>query len=122
MQRPTIREKKGPEAKIQEAIIRFLQDRGWVVMPTHGNMYQQGFPDLYCLHHQYGAKWIEIKNPKAYKFTPAQRKFFPIISQALEMGPDHRTGIWIMTAATEFEYTKLFKPQNWFTYMFKPKG
>lgn len=112
--------RNNPEQKIQDHIIEFLSIRGWVVMPTHGNMYQQGFPDLYCLHHNYGAKWIEVKNPKGYSFTPAQRKYFPIIAQALEMGPDHRQGIWILTAATEEEYKKLFGPQNWYTYLYKP--
>lgn len=119
MQRPSPL-RSNPEAQIQEKIVSFLQLRGWVVMPTHGNMYQQGFPDLYALHHQHGAKWIEVKNPKSYSFTPAQRKYFPIISQALEMGPDHRQGIWILTAATEDEYKKLFGPQNWFVYLYKP--
>ncbi len=112
MFQPTIK-RRGPEHIIQTAIISFLSVRDWTVMVTHGNMYQQGFPDLYALHHNYGAKWIEVKNPKAFSFTNAQRKYFPIISAAGE-------GIWILTAATETEYQKLFKKPNWFTFLYRP--
>ena len=77
-----IRKRGRPEAKIQKAIIEYLKIRDWCVMPTHGNMYQQGFPDLYAVHHNNGTRWIEVKNPVAYSFTPAQRKFFPLISVA----------------------------------------
>lgn len=101
----------GPEAKIQDALCDFLLRRGWHVMQTHGNLYQQGFPDVYALHHIHGARWIEVKNPVKYSFTPAQRKCFPLIS-----GAGH--GIWILVAATEYEYLKLFKPENWAGYMY----
>lgn len=112
-----IRKRGRPEAKIQKAIIEYLKIRDWCVMPTHGNMYQQGFPDLYAVHHNNGTRWIEVKNPLAYSFTPAQRKFFPLISVA---GGCHfpSVGIWIMVAATDAEYKKLFGPPNWAMYMF----
>lgn len=90
-----------PEADIQRAIIKFLEQRGWVIMVTHGNSVQKGFPDLYCLHRNYGQRWIEVKNPSAYSFTPAQLKFFPAMNQA-------GIGVWVMVAATLEQYATLF--------------
>jgi len=101
---------KGPEAVIQDAIIKFLRERGWFVNPTHGNMYMRGFPDLYACKRRYGPRWIEVKNPEAYSFTPAQIEMFPRFSA-------EGVGIWILTAATQREYDKLFKPPNWWTYL-----
>lgn len=100
------RGKQGPEAKIQDALIDFLRVREWFVKPTHGSMYQSGFPDLYTYHPKYRIRWIEVKNPEAYSFTPAQLDNFP------RFGP-----IWILVAATEYEYQKLFGPPNWYTYL-----
>jgi len=105
-----IKSKTGPERKIQDAIIDFLLVRGWFVMQTHGSMYQSGFPDLYATHSKYGARWIEVKNPLAYHFTPAQLDCFPKLSA-------NGTRIWILIAATESEYQKLFGPANWYTYL-----
>lgn len=112
-----IRIRDNPEHKIQNAIIAFLKHRDWDVMVTHGNMYQQGFPDLYIVHYIHGTKWVEVKNPSKFTFTPAQRRFFPLITGA-------GTPIWIMTAATEDEYKKLFDYKNypmgnWHVYMLR---
>jgi len=101
---------KGPEEIIQEEICKFLRIRGWFVKETHGNMYQSGFPDLRAAHPDYGTRWIEVKNPKHYVFTAAQLRDFPLMCA-------HRDFIWIMTAATEDEYAKLFKPCNWMMYL-----
>ena len=54
--------RKGPEAKIQEAIIKKIKSLDWYVKSTHGNMYQSGFPDLFISHAKYGQKWVEVKN------------------------------------------------------------
>ena len=105
MKRPKIREKRGPEAKIQDAITLMLESKGWFVFPTHGNLYQQGFPDLYCGHPTHKQRWVEVKNLLSYKFTNAQLERFPMISKF--------SGIWILTGATEREYSKLFAPPNW---------
>ena len=96
-----------PEAEIQDAIVKFLTLRGWYCMETHGNLYQWGFPDVYATHSTYGARWIEVKLPdmKGSKFTPAQLEHFPKLRA-------NGTRIWILTAATEYEYAKLFKPDN----------
>ncbi len=99
-----------PETIIQEAIEDYLLLRGWHVMPTHGNECQRGFPDLYCIHPRYKQRWIEVKNPVKYAFTAAQLEHFPIVGA-------WSNGIWILTAATEYEYKKLFQPANWYMYL-----
>lgn len=102
----------GPEAKIQRDLIEFLKIRDWMVKPTVGNMFQSGFADLYCAHRMKGARWIEVKLPnmKGSRFTPAQLTWFPQFTAA-------GVGIWILTAATEEEYAKLFGPPNWAMYL-----
>ena len=102
--------KTGPEAKIQEAITKKLKYLGWLVKATHGNMFQSGFPDLFCAHVRYGQRWVEVKNPVSYKFTPAQREWFPQFSAA-------QCGIWILISDSESEINKLFGPPNWHTYL-----
>ncbi len=106
---------KGPESVIQKAIIKMLTDRNWFVMQTHGNAYQKGFPDLFACHAKYGHRWIECKNPDAYGFTQAQRITFPQFTC-------NGSGVWILIAATQIEYVKLFDPPNWFHYLKIVKG
>ncbi len=113
MKRANIKSARGPEAIIQDAIIKFLTLRGWFVKETHGNMYQSGFPDLYCCKRRYGTRWIEVKNPESYRFTPAQMETFPRLTA-------EGVGVWILVAATEREYDKLFKPANWWTFLYIP--
>lgn len=99
----------GPEWYIQQDLIRFLRDRGWMVAPTNGNQFQTGFPDLLCKHKDWPTKWIDCKQPKKYCFTPAQKMKWPVWA-------DFGIGIWILTAATQSEYDKLFSPPNWRDY------
>ena len=101
---------KGPEAKIQEAVIKYLREREWFVKIIHGNTYQHGLPDLYIAKRRYGSRWVEIKNPLKWKFTPAQWQDFPrMVAEGV--------GIWILTAANETEYQKLFDKPNLWKYM-----
>ena len=100
----------GPEAQIQEAIMRMLRGQGWFVKETHGNMYQCGFPDLFATHIRYGHRWIEVKNPTAYRFTPAQLETFPLLCA-------HGSRVWVLVADTDAEYQKLFAPANWHYYL-----
>lgn len=88
-----------------------LAVKGWYVMVTHGNMYQSGFPDLFACHSTYGQRWIEVKLPnmKGSKFTPAQLRCFPKLCA-------NGSGVWILTAAKESEYEKLFTKFNWWQY------
>src|SRR5215831_19241118 len=102
------------KTKIQEAVIAMLVAREWEVMSTHGNIYQFGFPDLYAMHYTRGTRWIEIKNPEGYSFTPAQLKKFPLFAAK-------GVGIWILTEASEYEYEKLMLPANWYSFLGKNK-
>ncbi len=108
----------GPEAKIQRALVKLLRADGWYVFVTHGNTYQAGLPDLYLTHKIYGIRWIDVKNPKRYKLTTAQKKVWPLLTE-------HGTGIWILTEATQEQIDLLFKPPNWEQFWKKkkqPKG
>lgn len=110
MKTPSIvNNQRGPERIIQDAIMDFLKIRDWYVMETHGNMFQRGFPDLYATHSMYGGRWIEVKDPEGFSFTAAQLECFP------KMGANG-TGIWVLVAASQHEYEKLFKPPNFWQY------
>lgn len=109
MEPKSFREKHGPEYKIQHDLMEYLRKRLWYVRATHGNMYSSGYPDLYCCHNLYGPRWIEVKYALKYSFTKAQIENFPIMSS-------HGDHIWILVAATETEYKKLFDKPNWEQY------
>lgn len=108
-----IRSRHGPEYKIQADFIKFLRARGWWVERLVGNAFQRGVPDLYIAHPEFGQRWLDIKNPIAYEYTKAQIQKWPVWDQ-------YGIGIWIITAATEEEYDKLWKPPNWKLY-WKPR-
>jgi len=97
------------EAKIQISIIKELRFRNWFVKETHGNMYQSGFPDLFCCHTRYGHRWLEVKKPVGYRFTPAQLETFPQLCA-------HGSGVWIATTHEGVE-ALLMKPYNWFIFL-----
>jgi hypothetical protein len=110
MQKQKITSSVKPETILQRKIESYLRERGWVVMPTTGNLYQRGFPDLYIFQRKYGPRWVEVKMPVKWKFTPAQWEFFPkMIAGGI--------GIWIMTAANKKEYDKLMHKSNLWVYM-----
>ncbi len=113
MKKPIIRAKRGPEAKIQEAIIKFLREREWFVKVLHGSTFQFGLPDLFIAKRKYGSRWVEVKNLESYAFTAAQLETFPKMAA-------EGIGIWILTAATEAEYKKLFLPPNWYQFLYIP--
>jgi len=100
------------EADIQARLVKTLRSLEWFVKPTHGNMYQSGFPDLYCAHRKYGQRWIEVKLPGMIgsKFTSAQLDTFPQLAAA-------GVGIWILTSHEECELRKLFGPPNWYMFL-----
>jgi hypothetical protein len=100
----------GPEAKVQKELSDYLKCRDWLVKPTHGNMYQTGFPDLFTGHTKYGIRWIEVKLPemKGSRFTAAQLEWFPKFAAA---------GVWVLTGGNDTEYKKLFGPPNWMMYL-----
>jgi hypothetical protein len=103
------RNRHGPEWYIQQNLIKFLEARQWLVEHTHGNLYQQGMPDLFCNHLKWGYRWIDCKVKGRYSFTKAQKIKWPIWES-------FGVGIWILTDATQDEYDKLFRPPNWRDY------
>ena len=114
MDPPKQKRGKGPEAIIQQAIINLLRQKGWYVKVMVGGTYMYGIPDLYATHCVYGPRWIEVKNPTRWSFTAAQKVEFPKLQR-------NGTKIWILVAATEAEYLKLFKEPNMNKY-FMQKG
>lgn len=103
-----LKDRTGPEAKIQGDIVNRLRTMEWFVKETHGNMFQSGLPDLFAAHIKYGSRWIEVKNPLSFSFTPAQTIDFPKMSAA-------GVGIWILFSHSDHEMMKLFKPANWYS-------
>lgn len=110
MEPKKLRTAETPEGKIKKAVIKFLRERKWLVITTHGNAFQSGLPDLYCAHVNYGQRWCELKNPNSYHFTKAQLYTFPEMFR-------HGAGVWIICAATEEEYKKLFEPPNFHRFI-----
>jgi len=90
-------------------LIAYLKARGWHVERMIGNAFQLGIPDLFTAHPKWGQRWIDCKQPKQYSFTKAQKRKWPVWES-------FGIGIWILTAATQEEYDKLFKPPNWHDY------
>jgi hypothetical protein len=97
------------ELQIQRELVEFLRARGWMVQTMWADSYQNGIPDLYCFHIQWGHRWVEVKRPKGYSFTRRQKQRFPAWSAA-------GIGIWILNAATQEQYDLLFGPPNWRSY------
>lgn len=81
--------------------MRMLRVQEWNVVKTHGNKFQAGFPDLYCFHHMYGERWVEVKTEKI-SYTKYQLYYFPLIRK-----------VWVLRDTTDSEYKKLFKKQNY---------
>lgn len=75
-------------------------------------MWQSGFPDLFAAHMNHGIRLIEVKNPGAFSFTPAQQIDFPKFKAA-------GVGIWILMSDSDEELMKLHKPANWWEVWFR---
>lgn len=102
--------KKELESSIQDRIREFLRLRGWKTFRLHGNAFQKGLPDLYAGHPLHGSRWIEVKRPTGYAFTPHQLRVFPEMESVGEK-------IWVLTDASLSEYMKLFQEPNWRKYL-----
>lgn len=98
----------GPERLIQEELKEELGKQGWYSVDTHGNTYSNGLPDVYIAHRDYGARWLEVKNPRGYHFTPAQLETFPLMEA-------HGAGVWILTDVIQIP--KLMGPPNWRSFL-----
>jgi len=102
-----------PEAALQDRIVQFLEERGWLVEVMHGNVFQKGIPDLYLFRSDLGHRWVDVKLPEGSVLTKAQCQKWPKWEAKGEY-------IWIMKGATEEEYRKLFDAPNW-REMWKPR-
>jgi hypothetical protein len=110
--------------KIVDPFRLFLtHERGWHCEKTHGNEFQEGFPDLRIMHPKYEPKWVECKilhgSAGSVSFTSAQKNKFPkwiMYGEKIWViaGNDFRgeAGRAEMLAA----YDRLFRPPN--AYMF----
>src|SRR5215831_2375487 len=107
---PRKTKRDGPEAAIQERVIKKLTLLGWYVVVLHGNIYQFGMPDLFCTHVKYGIRLVEIKNPKNYSFTGGQLSVFHKLVA-------NGCGVWILIDDTDEEVAKLFKAPNYWHYL-----
>jgi len=94
--------------EVSRPLVAFMRKRGWHCTKMHGNMYQQGVPDLYCTHPKFGVKWVETK-VVGKKLRATQRKLFREWAQ-------HGSGnIWVINHCDD--YGKLFDPPNWYRYV-----
>ena len=99
-----------PEDALQDRIVTFLTQRGWLVEETHGNAYQKGFPDLFAWNPKLQVfRWIDVKILTNYRYTKHQCQKWPEWERS-------GLGVWIMVDATEEEYAKLFQPPNFREY------
>ena len=99
-----------PEHKIQAALLKLLRSKDWFCKNITGGAFLKGMPDLFITHIEHGPRWVEIKLPKmkGSKWTPAQKKDFPLFVA-------NGSPIWVLTS--EEEYDKLFQPMNLWEYM-----
>ena len=98
----------GPEWHIQKDVIRFLGARGWNVEHTHGNLYQTGFPDLLRCAQTMGHPLDRLQAAQAVIQLHEGR-----YKQKWPAWEAYGIGIWILTAATQAEYDKLFAVPTW---------
>lgn len=88
----------------QEALRKVMKEHGWLTKKMHGNAYQSGIPDLYCIHPVYGARWVEMKKSYQDRLTPDQIRVFGELSQ-------YGAKIWILMGPENYQW--LFMPSNW---------
>ena len=116
MRKPVFR--TTPESTIQDRIIKYLEQRGWMVEKMHGNAFQKGIPDLYCWTPLSGGgeglhRWVDVKVEGHHQYTKAQCQKWPKWER-------RGLGVWIMMDATPVWYGKLFGPPNFRDY-WKPR-
>jgi len=94
--------------ELRPAVIKRLLLNNWGYRIVHGSMYQVGFPDLYCYHKLFGARWVELKMP-GNKLRVSQVKFFSDLSR-------HNIGVWVCSDPNEIPKLLMNKP-NWIVWM-----
>lgn len=102
--------RQGEETRIQLGIIAALEAQGWFCKITYGDEFQNGLPDVYATHPKYGPRWIEVKRPVGWKFTPAQSKVFPLLIA-------NGSGVWVLTSVDQIGL--LSQPCNYWQFLIK---
>lgn len=103
----------------------YLKAKGWHVEKTHGSQFQMGFPDLYCMHPQYGQRWVECKvlrNGNVH-FEDTQKNKFPVwIAHGVKIWIVYGTDMRGVNGIKELHdmYMSLFKEAN-APYMLNPE-
>lgn len=109
--------------KIVKPLTDFLEWKGWFVKKTHGNQFQEGFPDLFISHMDYSPRWVECKvkrKGKSCVFTRSQRRDFPIFIR-------NNVPIYVVAAADlrgdrvglNFAYSQILGAPNAYSYLIK---
>jgi hypothetical protein len=99
-----LKSRGSPEHQQQQALRRRMEQEGWLTEKVHGNLYQSGWPDLFCHHLTHGARWIELKRSAKTKLRPSQVGLFTRWSH-------YGVNVWVLTGPED--YVLLFKPPNW---------
>ena len=98
-----------PEYKTKRTkndLVKYLEIRGWLTQRMSADAFLKGFPDLFCADNKWGTRWVEVRRPENHTLNKAQRRRWALWDEL-------RIGIWVLTAATQEEFNKLYKPPNW---------
>ena len=96
------------EKELSDNIRVRLHLDGWHTEKSHGNAYQSGWPDLYCMHPEHGQCWIETK-VRGKKLEASQ------VTTFLKWHK-HRVRIYIITSVDDLILVYKHKPPNWPEY------
>ena len=73
---------------------------------AHGSAYQRGWPDLYCVHPNFGSYWIEMKRPgEQLRQTQMDR-----------IRKWHKFGVRIFVLEGAHQVNRLLEKPNWWHY------
>jgi hypothetical protein len=106
--------KRNPLEKEKENELRaFMKKLGWHTEKTHGNLFQHGWPDLYCLHPTLAGgspmqRWVEVKRGGQGRLESSQVHKFSLWKK-------FGLGVWVLTGPED--YGKLFLPPNWWEFL-----
>ena len=84
-----------------------MELNNWLVVKTHGSMYQSGLPDIWSHHKTFGERWIELKTNTGSLSTNQIAMFNKMIA--------HGAKIWLLR--THADYRLLFEPPNYQSYL-----
>jgi hypothetical protein len=100
---------------VGQPFTRFMEFKGWKVKKTHGNQYQEGFPDSYCYHHMFSPRWVEFKvwDGNTLSLTSSQKRCFPeMMTRQVPIFVIIHTDLRGNQSELERMYKKLFTEPN----------